>query len=67
MQHARAEALSKGFNINAPAIRRPGSGRPGGPGGQPLEDDYARNVIGGPGSSTRQAGISAARASRPSP
>jgi hypothetical protein len=45
---ARADALAKGFIINALAIRRPG-GRPGGPGGQPLEDYYAKSVIGGPG------------------
>jgi hypothetical protein len=45
---ARADALAKGFTINALAIRRPG-GRPGGPGGQPLEDYYAKSVIGGPG------------------
>ena len=45
---ARADALGKGFTINALAIRRPG-GRPGGPGGQPLEDYYAKSVIGGPG------------------
>jgi Protein of unknown function (DUF1194) len=47
---ARAEALAKGFTINALAIRRPGSGRPGGPGGMSLEDYYAQSVIGGPGS-----------------
>lgn len=46
---ARAEALAKGFTINALAIRRPG-GRPGGPGGMPLEDYYGQSVIGGPGS-----------------
>ena len=45
---ARGEALAKGFTINALAIRRPG-GRPGGFGGEPLEDTYAREVIGGPG------------------
>lgn len=45
---ARAEALAKGFTINALSIRRPG-GRPGGPGGMALEDYYAQNVIGGPG------------------
>ena len=45
---ARADALAKGFTINALAIRRPG-GRPGGPGGEPLEAYYAREVIGGPG------------------
>lgn len=45
---ARGDALAKGFTINALAIRRPG-GRPGGPGGEPLEDYYAREVIGGPG------------------
>jgi hypothetical protein len=45
---ARAEAVAKGFTINALAIRRPG-GRPGGPGGQPLEEYYAEAVIGGPG------------------
>src|ERR671920_447268 len=47
---ARAEALAKGFTINALAIRRPGSGRPGGPGGMSLEDYYGQSVIGGPGS-----------------
>jgi hypothetical protein len=47
---ARAEALAKGFTINALAIRRPGSGRSGGPGGMSLEDYYAQSVIGGPGS-----------------
>jgi hypothetical protein len=46
---ARAEALAKGFTINALAIRRSG-GRPGGPGGMSLEDYYGQNVIGGPGS-----------------
>jgi hypothetical protein len=45
---ARADALAKGFTINALAIRRPG-GRPGGPGGMSLEDYYGREVIGGPG------------------
>ncbi|WP_445501869.1 DUF1194 domain-containing protein [Microvirga sp. G4-2] len=50
IESARADALAKGFTINALAIRRPGSGRPGGPGGMPLEDYYAQNVIGGPGS-----------------
>jgi hypothetical protein len=50
LETARADALAKGFTINALAIRRPGSGRPGGPGGMPLEDYYAQNVIGGPGS-----------------
>lgn len=49
LEQARADALSKGFTINALAIRRPGSGRPGGPGRMPLEDYYAANVIGGPG------------------
>jgi hypothetical protein len=48
LEAARAEAVAKGFTINALAIRRPG-GRPGGPGGMPLEDYYARDVIGGPG------------------
>jgi hypothetical protein len=47
---ARAEALDNGFPINALAIRRPGSGRPGGPGGMSLEDYYGQSVIGGPGS-----------------
>ncbi len=46
---ARGDALAKGFTINALAIRRPGSGRPGGPGGQALETYYANEVIGGPG------------------
>jgi Protein of unknown function (DUF1194) len=50
LDQARAEALAKGFTINALAIRRPGSGRPGGPGGMPLEDYYGQSVIGGPGS-----------------
>jgi hypothetical protein len=50
LDQVRAEALAKGFTINALAIRRPGSGRPGGPGGMSLEDYYAQNVIGGPGS-----------------
>lgn len=49
LEQARADALAKGFTINALAIRRPGSGRPGGPGGMPLEDYYAQSVIGGPG------------------
>ncbi len=46
---ARAEAIAKGFTINALAIRRPGSGRPGGPDGASLESYYAEQVIGGPG------------------
>lgn len=46
---ARADALAKGFTINALAIRRPGSGRPGGPGGMSLETYYGEEVIGGPG------------------
>jgi len=50
LELSRAEALAKGFTINALAIRRPGSGRPGGPGGMALEDYYGQNVIGGPGS-----------------
>jgi Protein of unknown function (DUF1194) len=50
MEAARADALAKGFTINALAIRRPGSGRPGGPGGMALEDYYGQSVIGGPGS-----------------
>lgn len=45
---AREEAVAKGFTINALAIRRPG-GRPGGPGGQSLEDYYREQVIGGLG------------------
>jgi hypothetical protein len=48
LDEARADALAKGFTINALAIRRPG-GRPGGPGGMPLEDYYGRFLIGGPG------------------
>jgi hypothetical protein len=48
LEEARADALAKGFTINALAIRRPG-GRPGGPGGMPLEDYYGRFLIGGPG------------------
>jgi hypothetical protein len=51
LEAARAEALEKGFTINALAIRRPG-GRPGGPGGMPLEDYYGQAVIGGPGAFT---------------
>jgi len=50
LEQARADALAKGFTINALAIRRPGSGRPGGPGGMALEDYYGQSVIGGPGS-----------------
>lgn len=50
IEQARADALAKGFTINALAIRRPGSGRPGGPGGMSLEDYYGQSVIGGPGS-----------------
>jgi hypothetical protein len=50
LEAARGDALAKGFTINALAIRRPGSGRPGGPGGMALEDYYGRSVIGGPGS-----------------
>jgi hypothetical protein len=49
LEAARADALAKGFTINALAIRRPG-GRPGGPGGMALEDYYGQSVIGGPGS-----------------
>ena len=45
LDQARADALAKGFTINALAIRRPG-GRPGGPGGQSLEDYYGQAVIG---------------------
>jgi hypothetical protein len=48
LEAARADALAKSFTINALAIRRPG-GRPGGPGGMPLEDYYGQAVIGGPG------------------
>jgi hypothetical protein len=48
LEAARADALAKGFTINALATRRPG-GRPGGPGGMSLEDYYAASVIGGPG------------------
>src|ERR671916_1265983 len=50
LEQARGEALAKGFTINALAIRRPGSGRPGGPSGMSLEDYYGQSVIGGPGS-----------------
>ena len=50
LEQARGDALAKGFTINALAIRRPGSGRPGGPGGMSLEDYYGQSVIGGPGS-----------------
>lgn len=50
LEAARGDALAKGFTINALAIRRPGSGRPGGPGGMSLEDYYGQSVIGGPGS-----------------
>jgi Protein of unknown function (DUF1194) len=49
LETARADALAKGFVINALAIRRSG-GRPGGPGGMALEDYYKDSVIGGPGS-----------------
>jgi hypothetical protein len=49
LEAARADALAKGFTINALAIRRSG-GRPGGPGGMALEDYYRESVIGGPGS-----------------
>ncbi|GGG47303.1 DUF1194 domain-containing protein [Chelatococcus composti] len=48
LAEARADALAKGFTINALAIRRPG-GRPGGPGGMSLETYYGEQVIGGPG------------------
>ena len=48
LEAARADALAKGFTINALAIRRPG-GRSGGSGGMSLEDYYAASVIGGPG------------------
>ena len=48
IEAAREEAVGKGFTINALAIRRPG-GRPGGPGGQSLEDYYREQVIGGLG------------------
>ncbi len=48
LEAARADALAKGFTINALAIRRPG-GRPGGSGGMSLEDYYATSVICGPG------------------
>ncbi|WP_114945538.1 DUF1194 domain-containing protein [Microvirga calopogonii] len=50
LEQARADALAKGFTINALAIRRPGSSRPGGPGGMSLEEYYGQSVIGGPGS-----------------
>ena len=50
LEQARGDALAKGFTINALAIRRPGSGRPGGPGGMSLEEYYGQSVIGGPGS-----------------
>lgn len=46
---ARADALAAGFTINGLAIARPG-GRPGLPGGVTLEDYFARELIGGPGS-----------------
>jgi len=42
----RAQALSAGITINALLIRRDGGGRPG-PGGMPLGEHYARDVIGG--------------------
>lgn len=48
LAEARADALAKGFTINALAIRRPG-GRPGGPGGMALETYYGEQLIGGPG------------------
>ncbi len=46
MELARRDAVEKGFTINALAIRRPGGRALR---GEPLEDYYAREVIGGPG------------------
>ncbi|WP_210485585.1 DUF1194 domain-containing protein [Microvirga antarctica] len=66
LAQVRAEAIAKGFTINALSIRRPG-GRPGGPGGMALEDYYAAEVIGGPGAfvevadETRPFGLAARR------
>ena len=48
MEDARADALRKGFTINALAIHGP-TGHVRGPGGQPLAEYYRDAVIGGPG------------------
>jgi hypothetical protein len=48
LPQARADALAKGFTINALAIRRSG-GRAATPDGRPLDAYYAEEVIGGPG------------------
>ena len=45
---ARQEALDQGIVINGLVIKRPGGGYPG-PSGEPLEEHYANDVIGGPG------------------
>ncbi len=42
----RAAALNAGITINALLVNRPGGSRPG-PGGMPLAEHYARDVIGG--------------------
>ena len=42
----RAAALDAGITINALLVNRPGGSRPG-PGGMPLAEHYARDVIGG--------------------
>jgi hypothetical protein len=48
LEQARADALAKGFTINALAISRSG-GRAVAPGGLTLEAYYAQSLIGGPG------------------
>lgn len=48
VQLARDDAVAAGITINGLVIRRPG-GSVRGPGGMPLEEHYARDVIGGPG------------------
>jgi len=42
----RAAAMNAGITINALLVNRPGGARPG-PGGMPLDEHYARDVIGG--------------------
>jgi Protein of unknown function (DUF1194) len=46
---SRMEALTAGITINALVVKSPGGGYPG-PSGEPLEDHYANDIIGGPGS-----------------
>jgi hypothetical protein len=46
VEAARDEAVIAGITINALVVRRPGGGYPG-PGGMPLIEHYARDVIGG--------------------